>query len=779
MKQLKTLIIAASAILATGFLPNEQKVSEEGINIIPAPVEMTLKEGCFRLDKASGFFAPEAEDVAVFFSEKIAASSGKKIVISDKGNIRLIIDKSLDLPDEGYQLSITKSGVSIAAPEKAGLFYGMQTVMQLLPAGIDSPKRVRRLDLSVPCAEIRDYPRFSWRGFLVDPCRHFMTIEDTKKQIDLLSEYKINTMHWHLSDDQGWRIEIKHYPELTETGAFRTEFDGSEYGGYYTQEEIADVVKYAAERFVTIVPEIEMPGHNVAAIRSYPELSCEKKPMGTFYTWGTSDVVLCPGDENTFKFLEDVVNETAALFPGDYFHIGGDECLKNKWVKCPKCQARIKEEGLEADCDFSAEDKLQSYAVRRMEDILKKHGKKLIGWDEILDGGLSPDAAVMSWRGEKGGVTSAKQSHFVVMTPGSEGLYLDHFQGDPKVEPVAFGRYSTLEKTYNYNPVPAELDSLGLGDYVLGAQCNTWSEYLYSEAQREYMMYPRALALAEIAWTPLNKKDFNDFSRRVDNACVRLGLHGLNYHIPLPEQPGGSCDNLAFLDSVKVEFKTTRPEKMVYTLDGKEPGKKSNTYTQPFVFKENAVVKIATVLPSGKMSRARSVTVAKQELIPASVIRDTEKGLDLNMIYGDFVTVEDFEAAPADSERKSVKISEQKEITSQEPWTRDMRNVRFYGAEAVGYINIPMDGIWRFSTDNDQLWIDGNLVVDNNGKVKKFSRGDAEIALAAGLHPVRIVFISNVIGGWTSARNNGGVTYMGPCDDGFRPTTMYRKVGNY
>ena len=361
--------------------------------IIPAPVSVQERGGSFRLTE------------------------------NTRSKIEYRLDPKCGLPPEGYTLNVTRTRVKAVASTPAGLFYAKQTLRQLTDGD------------RIPCVSIKDYPRYSWRGFHVDPCRHFQSVEDLKAMIDVMAQYKINTMHWHLTDDQGWRIEIRKYPRLTSVGAWRTEWDGGVHGGFYTQDEVREVVAYAAERFITIVPEIEMPGHAVAAIRAYPELSCTEEPVGSFSTWGSPDIVLCPGKEKMFEFLDDVIAEVSALFPGEYIHIGGDECKKTRWQKCPACQARIKAEGLSATADATPEERLQSYAVKRMEGILAKYGKKLIGWDEILEGGLSPNATVMSWRGEKGGIAAAEQGHQVIMTPSHDGMYLDHYQGDPKIEP--------------------------------------------------------------------------------------------------------------------------------------------------------------------------------------------------------------------------------------------------------------------------------------------------------------------------------------------------------
>ena len=755
MKRLVVIVLAAVMVASCAAT---QRSWDDGINIIPAPLSLTAVEGTFDFTPAVTVSAEgeEASRIADSFISKLSAASGILLNAGEGGQVVLRINPDCGLPAEGYTLNVTSGSIIAEGADGAGLFYAVQTMLQLLPAEVESAKKVKGVQWSIPCVSITDYPRFQWRGFHVDPCRHFYGIDELKKQIDMLSEFKVNVMHWHLTDDQGWRIEIKKYPKLTEVGAWRTEFDGSVHGGFYTQEEIADLVAYAAERYMTVVPEIEMPGHAVAVIRAYPELSCEGRELGTFYNWGTTENVFCVGNEKVFEFLEDVVAEVSALFPGKYFHIGGDECLKTKWEVCPTCQAKIKELGLKADAEFTAEQKLQSYAVARMETILAKYGKKLVGWDEILEGGLSPDATVMSWQGESGGIKSAMEGHQVVMTPSHEGLYLDSYQGDSKCEPVGFGRYIPLEKIYEYNPVPAVLEENGKAEYVLGVQANTWSEYIYSDEHREYMMYPRLLALSEIAWSRQENKDFADFIRRTDNALVRLDYHGINYHVPLPEQPGGSCDNLAFTDTLNLEFTTTRPVKMVYTLDGRTPGARSEVYTKPFTFTENACVKIRSVLANGKMSAVRTVNAVKSELAPAvQPDGELEQGLVMRKVYGNFASAADL--ASVQDWEESV-ISDLAEMPRQETYPRDMQGVKFFACEASGYVDIPRDGVWRFSTDDDQLWIDGKLLIDNGTEVKRYSRHDAEAALSAGLHEIKVVFVSNIIGGWVSAKNKGTVT---------------------
>ncbi len=762
MKKLVSMCAgAALCILAScSEGPTKQMPYNQGINVIPVPVSLTQNEGVFKVGKNMAFQAstPEAKTVAEFFASKLNLATGYQVTVGDKevsNGISLIIDESLDVNNEGYTLDVTANGATVKAKTPQGLFYGMQTFMQLLPAEVESPVVVSGIAWTAPCVSVKDEPRFGYRGFMLDPCRHFIPVENVKKQIDVLSLFKINRMHWHLTDDQGWRIEIKKYPKLTEVGAKRIEGEGTEYGGFYTQEEIKEVVKYAADRFVTVIPELELPGHEMAAIAGYPELSCKGEQSTPRIIWGVEDIVMCAGKEETFKFLEDVIDEIAPLFPSEYFHIGGDECPKISWKQCPLCQKRIKEEGLKGDKQHSAEERLQSYFVQRMEKYLAdKHGKKIIGWDEILEGGLAPSATVMSWRGEAGGIAAANMDHDVIMTPGSGGMYLDQYQGDSKIEPVTIGGYATIEKVYSYNPIPDTLVATGKAQHILGVQCNNWSEYMYNTDLMEYRMYPRALAVAEIGWSPLTRKDYKDFERRLDNALVRLDAHNINYYIPQPEQPNGSTNLVAFTDKASLAFKTTRPVKVVYTIDGTEPTAESTVYSAPIEFTESGVLKIRSVLPSGKMSKTRTITVEKQALAPAKEVAKTTPGLEMQVTDGMFL--ESSKLADV-KEWKKLVIKDLRQLTNQVPAPESMRGVKQYAAVATGYVNIPEDGVYYISSDNEEVWIDGKLLINNGGEVKRFSRHDTSVALAAGLHEIKVVFLGHIIGGWPSNWNDGSV----------------------
>lgn len=761
MKKLLATFCAGMALcfLASCAEPQgEVKSYNQGINIIPTPQSLVQHDGFFRLGSNTAIAAasPEAKTVAEFFAAKMRTATGLSIQVAEKGNIQLSVDPSLDVAnDEGYTLDVTKDGAVVVAKTAQGLFYGMQSFLQLLPAEIESPSKVNGIAWQAPAVSIKDAPRFGYRGIMLDPCRHFMPVENVKKYLDVLSLFKMNRMHWHLTDDQGWRIEIKKYPKLTEIASKRIDGEGTEHSGYYTQEEIKEIVKYAADRFITVVPELELPGHEMAAIAAYPNLSCKGEQGTPRVIWGVEDIVMCPGKEDMFTFLQDVIDEMVPLFPSEYFHIGGDECPKISWKNCPLCQKRIKEEGLKADSKHSAEERLQSYVIQRMEKYLATKGKKIIGWDEILEGGLAPSATVMSWRGEDGGIAAALMDHTVIMTPGGNGMYLDAYQGDSKIEPVTIGGYTLLEKTYSYDPIPDTLVAMGKSNYILGVQGNTWSEYMYDEAKRDYMVFPRILAVAEIGWTNLDRKDYKDFERRIENAYVRLDGHAINYHIPQPEQPNGSCNFVAFTDKASLEFKTTRPIKMVYTLDGSEPTPASTAYTAPIEITETTTLKIASVLPSGKMSPIRTIQVEKQSLAPAKEVAKTTPGLNMEVTDGMYLNVKELEAAQKET-KKSV-IKDLKEIRSVVKTSESMRGVNQYAAVATGYVNIPEDGVYFISSDLEEVWIDGKLLVNNGGEVKRFSRHDSSVALAKGLHEIKAVFLGHIIGGWPSNWNDGSI----------------------
>jgi len=514
-----------------------QLQAAEGISVIPQPVSMQVNQGQFTLSADTVIVAEAGlQDKAVQLAEALRPATGFPFTIQSAaaGNaIRLKLDASLErLGKEGYQLTVKPDGIAIDAPAKAGVFYGIQTLRQLLPEAIYAVDKQSGIAWTVPCVEIEDYPRFVWRGMHLDVARYFMPAEFVKKYIDLLAMHKMNTFHWHLTEDQGWRIEIRKYPKLTEIGAWRdetivghagrgeNEYDGVRHGGFYTQQQVREIVAYAKQRHVNIVPEIEMPGHSQAAIAAYPELGCTDRPLKVLTTWGVNENVFNV-NEVTFTFLQDVLLEVMELFDSPFIHIGGDEVPKKQWKENAYAQAKIKELGLKN------EEELQSWFIKRIDTFVTQHGRRIIGWDEILEGGLAPGATVMSWRGEAGGIAAARAGHDVVMASNSH-LYLDYYQADPKTEPLGIGGFVPLEKVYGYDPIPAVLNSQQ-AKHILGAQGQLWAEYIPNPRHAEYMAFPRASALAEVVWSPKQARNYDQFIERMMTHAQRLSRLDVNY----------------------------------------------------------------------------------------------------------------------------------------------------------------------------------------------------------------------------------------------------------
>jgi len=500
------------------------------VSIIPQPVKVTVNNGTFNITpktvivvtdeegkKAAQFLADYIENVYGVTLETGSAKSA--------GFIKLVTKKFIKAPStDAYTLEAASNGVTITGDTYPATFYGIQSLIQLLPLQTNGP-------LIIPAVSIIDSPRFTYRGMHLDVGRHFFPVAFVKKYIDYIALHKMNYFHWHLTEDQGWRIEIKKYPELTNIGSCRDSTiighfpgkgnDGKKYCGYYTQDDVREVVKYAADRFITVVPEIEMPGHAEAALTAYPWLGCPGTgPYKVEGTWGVFDDVYCAGKDSTFQFLQDVLDEVLDLFPSPYIHVGGDECPKTNWKKCSLCQARMKAEGLKD------EHGLQSYFISRMEKYLNSKGRKIIGWDEILEGGLAPNATVMSWRGEQGGIAAAKQNHEVIMTPGA-WVYFDHSQVKPD-DSLTIGGYTTVQKVYSYEPVPKELNA-AKAKYVLGAQANVWTEYMEYPSKVEYMIFPRMSALSEVLWSPKSSRNWKLFEPRLRDQFKRYDLWKVNY----------------------------------------------------------------------------------------------------------------------------------------------------------------------------------------------------------------------------------------------------------
>ena len=524
----------------TAYVHTMHAQNHTSVNVIPRPLHVAVNGGSFQLTPETRILASTgAEQVGEYLQDRLKPSTGYPLPLhplpyemTSLEGIYLKLDLSGEqLGKEGYRLEVSPERVVISASDPAGLFYGVQTLRQLLPPQIEQREVVADVSWEAPCVVITDRPRFGWRGMHLDVGRHMFPVEFVKKYIDLMALHKMNTFHWHLTEDQGWRIEIKKYPRLTEVGSRRAatpipsdrrKLDGKPYGGYYTQEEVKEVVAYARERFITVVPEIEMPGHSVAALAAYPELGCTGGPYEVRQYWGIAKDVYCAGNEKVYAFLEDVLTEVMELFPSEFIHIGGDECPKDRWEECEKCQAMIEKQGLED------EHELQSYFVTRIEKFLNSHGRRMIGWDEILEGGLAPNAAVMSWRGMEGGIEAASMGHDVVMSPTSH-CYFDYYQSQNREEePPAIGGFLPLETVYDFEPVPGGLAE-DKTHHILGAQGNLWTEYIPTADQAEYMAFPRACALAEVVWTPPGLHSYEGFLERLPALLEHLDGLDVNY----------------------------------------------------------------------------------------------------------------------------------------------------------------------------------------------------------------------------------------------------------
>ncbi|MGZ0017909.1 beta-N-acetylhexosaminidase [Yeosuana sp. AK3] len=595
----------ATFIVFISFLLNckETEISRSEVFIIPKPSKLIFNKGHFVLNHTTGINYPEDFKVsAEFLKTFIEDGSNMKL---EKGNT-ITFSKDQNISNsEGYTLNILPTGINIKSKTDQGAFYAVQTLRQLLPPEFENGSYSKD-NVILPCLSIQDEPQFEYRGMHLDVGRHMFSVEFIKKYIDALAMLKMNTFHWHLTEDQGWRIEIKKYPKLQEIAAFRNEtlighysaepqqFDGKTYGGYYTQENIKDVVAHAQKRHVTVIPEIELPGHSQAAIAAYPELGCTGEPIEVATKWGVFEDIYCPKEE-TFKFLEDVLDEVLALFPSEYIHIGGDEAPKTRWKNCEYCQTLIKTEGLKD------EHELQSYFISRIETYLNSKGRQIVGWDEILEGGLAPNATVMSWRGTQGAIEAAKQHHKVVMTPTSH-CYFDYYQSENDSEPLAIGGFLPLEKVYHFNPIPEELTK-DEATYILGAQGNIWTEYITTEKHLEYMAFPRMLAMSEVVWSTPENKNYEDFINSLERFHKRLDILDINYANHLYNIEGQ-------LTSEGYELKTLIKDKFIrFTLDGTLPNLESELYSKPIPITKNTTINAAVFNSEKKLGTTFSQTV--------------------------------------------------------------------------------------------------------------------------------------------------------------------------
>jgi hexosaminidase len=729
LSQKARFLFAAIAIFTLISVTNanaQTSADDPYMGIIPAPASVKKAAGTFRFTASTQIKADKPGDKTVLFlkdflknnrhfNNKVSkynrkAKTSTGLVLTSVG-----ADK---LPAEGYELTITPKKITIIG-KGAGLFYGVQTLIQLLPIET-SPTEL------LPCLTIEDAPRFGYRGMMLDVSRHFFNVAQVKQVIELLAAYKLNTFHWHLVDGQGWRIQIKKYPKLTEVGGYRQQTmygnnrdwpDSLSYGGFYTQDDIRDVVKFAADRYINVIPEIEMPAHSDAALRAYPELRCE--PADPKNPARSINGIYCPTEE-TFTFLENVLTEVMALFPSKYIHVGGDEANKQPWKESAFVQNLMKEKGLKD------EKEVQSYFIQRMEKFINSKGRTMIGWDEILEGGLAPNAVVMSWQGEEGGIAAARQHHNVIMTPQTTGNYFDHYQSGSPQEPVSFGRYAALDETYNYDPVSKQLTP-DEQKFVMGTQGNLWTEYVPTMAKLQYQILPRLFALSEVAWTKPENKNYDNFADvRLANHFARLDAKGYNYRVPTP---------FAVIDTILFGPKFTYTPtsvvpgaKIYYTLNGRDPLDTDLEYTSPVTIiipaNEKREFKARVKTPSGRRSIATRVLMYNRPLIPATVYANGKPGLKYKLVKGRFTSPDQLDYVTLTDSATVDKLNAEA-LKKDNP---------YFGIVYDGYIDIPEDGSYNFSqasyTDT-QLFIDG----------EKLTETEYMLPLAKGLHKLKVKYI--------------------------------------
>lgn len=613
---------------------SNQPTTVANYEVVPMPLEInTTQQASFLLKSGVTVYYPAGNEKmqrnAEFLASYVKAQTGIELQVQagegGKGGIVLQLGLANDNP-EAYQLKVDASQVVISSPSEAGVFYGIQTLRKAVDVAEGS-------NVELPAVEINDQPRFGYRGMMLDVGRHFFSMDEIKTYIDMMALHNINRFHWHLSEDQGWRIEIKKYPKLTEIGSMRKEtvighnsgkYDGKPYGDFYTQEQAKEIVAYAAERYITVIPEIDLPGHMQAALAAYPELGCTGGPYEVWTQWGVSDNVLCAGNDQTIQFIKDVLAEIVEIFPSEYIHVGGDECPKDKWKTCPKCQTRIKALGLKSDAKHTKEERLQSYVIHEAEEFLNSKGRKMIGWDETLEGGLAPNATVMSWRGEAGGIEAAKQHHDVVMTPNTY-LYFDYYQSkDTETEPMAIGGYLPIERVYSYEPMPKSL-SPEEQKYIVGVQANLWTEYIPDFKQVQYMVLPRMAALCESQWCAPEKKNYEAFLQRVSRLIDIYAKNGWNYATHIfdvmldlkPNTETGTLDAVA---------RTIDNAPIYYTLDGSEPTTASEKYTDVIKIDKPCTLRTVAIRPSGSSKITKDeISFSKSSMKPITMLQPINK----------------------------------------------------------------------------------------------------------------------------------------------------------
>jgi hexosaminidase len=746
-----------ASILFVLLLSAIQFAQTDDISIIPKPHSVIRGEGTFVLARSTQIQVQKSYDrpLAKRLHDQIFAETGLKLKIisgfSRRPN-RIQIASSDDvfvIRGQEYQLDVRMDQIELySASHNGGLFSGIQTLVQLI-------RRSETGEYSLPVVKIDDSSRFPYRGMHLDVARHFMPLEFVKRYIDLMAQYKFNYFHWHLTDDQGWRIEIKKYPKLTEVGSIRSEThlgaytttfkgDGIPHGGFYTQKQIREVVAYAKEPYITVIPEIELPGHASAALAAYPQFGCKTNhEYKVQTTWGIFKEVFCPTEE-TFKFLEDVLDEVITLFPDSpYIHIGGDEVLKDHWRESEFVQELKKREGLKD------ENEVQAYFIRRIERHLNKRGKKMVGWDEILDGGLAPNATVMSWRGMRGGIEAARAGHDVIMSP-TDFAYFDYGQGDPAYEPVGQGYYLPLSKVYSFEPVPAELTAAE-AKHVIGGQANVWTEYMKTPSHVEYMAFPRMLALSEVLWSPKEDRDYADFQRRLWAHLPRLDRQDVNYRIP---EPGGLQNVVTETEKASLRLQPATGTRVHFTTDGSTPDERSPSYTRPIEMRlgvgEIKTLKTIVINAAGRKSVVYAATVVRGKMREPDETTATTPGLSYSFLV------------PNDNPNlKSVVETGETRSTSLNQFAQRKDLNKPFTLTLDGYFRVPEDGVYEFQVDStwDATVVLGDSKIIDDAGTKDRKIRSAIVPLKAGLHKMALRY--NHRGGESSFRFRWGIKGLG------------------
>ncbi|MBK3519033.1 family 20 glycosylhydrolase [Carboxylicivirga marina] len=717
----------------------DKSEKKEELYIIPQPNEIIYNNGDFEINNNTKIYYNGIDKRTLktikYFSELVYQLAGFKLAQTDElpsDNyiaFQLSADKTIN--QEGYRINANTNSVEIIAENSTGLFYAIQSIYQIFTIHNNQEG-----GLSIPSVQIHDFPKFEYRGLNIDVARHFFPVEFIKKQLDLMALYKLNVFHWHLTDDQGWRIEIKQYPRLTSVGSVRAKtlighaaniplkYDNTPYGGYYTQEEIKEIVAYAIERHITIIPEIEMPGHALAALAAYPELACHEEAYEVTTRWGSFDNTICPGKESSYTILKNILTEVASLFPGEYIHIGGDECSMSNWRTCEYCQKKIKAQ------DLTDENQLEHYFIRRIQAVIEGLGKKMAGWGEIMSDETLDNATIVMWRDDKRMKSAIKNGNYIIKSP-NEHLYFDHYQSDPQNHPLAIGGYTPLKDVYSYNPLPHELNAKEQQS-VIGTQANCWTEYMPNEDQVEYMLYPRLCAFSEISWTETKHKDWPLFRQKLEQHFKLLDTHDVNYFKEVPK-PVVAKENINFISSTKLEFVSISDNyETRYTTDGSEPHEHSTLYRKALPITSSGTIKAITVdKTTGNVSKTIIITLNHLKLQKSSKLVSNRHGLSCNLYKGRFKTVK--EILNASCIRQGV---------AHDMFIPDTTPREGFGLVLNGYFYAPENGIYQFNMNSDDgsaLYVGDKLVVNNDGIHGKKSEEGA-IALKEGYHPFKLLY---------------------------------------